>query len=89
MSIEKNIRSRIEKTDIDGFTFNEAPVKSEMAVVNSVRDEYRSSFELGAYGSNTDTVFSQFQQKLKQAGLDKVQAEFIKQYNAFLAQKKK
>ena len=83
-----NILSRKIQTDIDGFTFDETPVKSEMAVVNSIRDEYRSSFELGAYGDKTDETFEQFNQELDQGGLQTVLKEFLKQYEAYVSKKK-
>lgn len=86
--IESKITSRIIKTDIDGFTFDESNVKTEMSVLNSVRDEYLPSFELGAYGSNTSKIFEEFKQKINQAGLEKIQKEYLTQYKAYLAKNK-
>lgn len=41
------------------------------------------SFSLGIYGDDTENVFEQFKQQLLDAGIEDVNAEFIKQYNAY------
>jgi ABC-type glycerol-3-phosphate transport system substrate-binding protein len=89
VKIDQNIESRILKTETDGFTFDEAPVKAELAVVNSIRDEYLASFDLGAFGDKTSAKFEEFKGKIEKAGLKKVQDEFTKQLASYLAKSKK
>jgi ABC-type glycerol-3-phosphate transport system substrate-binding protein len=88
VSMEEKVKARILKTDIEGFTFDEGPVKPELVAINSIRDEYVPSFELGAFGSNTDAKFEEFKRKLDKSGLKKVQDEFTKQLSAYVAKKK-
>lgn len=89
ISKEADIEKRIIKTEIDGFTFDETPVKTELSVINSIRDEYTPSFDLGAFGSNTEAKYNEFKEKLNKAGLKKVQDELVKQYENYVAKKKK
>lgn len=89
VALEAKIEPRILVTKIEGFTFDEGPVKAELAVVNSIRDEYIPSFELGAFGDKTDAKFSEFKDKLDKAGLKKVQDELTKQLAAYVAKSKK
>jgi len=85
--MEDSIKKRVMKTDMDGFVFDETPVKTELAVINSIRDEYVSSFEVGLFGSNTDAKFEEFKTKLEKAGLQKVQDEMIKQLEEYKTKK--
>lgn len=88
VAMDATIQPRILLTAIEGFTFDEAPVKAELAVINSVRDEYLPSFELGAFGDKTEAKFDEFKGKLEKAGLQKVQDELIKQLEAYISKHK-
>jgi hypothetical protein len=59
-------------TDVDGFTFDEAPVQTEIQVVNSISDEYLYSFQLGVYGTKTEAKLEEFAQKVEAAGLETI-----------------
>lgn len=72
---------------IAGFTFDSSSVDTEIAVVNSVRDEYINNFALGVFGDNTEAKFNEFVEKLNAAGLETVQNEIIEQYKAYKANK--
>jgi putative aldouronate transport system substrate-binding protein len=70
-----------------GFSFDQDPVKTEVAAVQNVVSQYRKSLENGA--SDPATVLPEYQAKLKAAGLDKIIAEKQKQLDAWAADKKK
>jgi putative aldouronate transport system substrate-binding protein len=60
-----------------GFTFDQAPVKTEVVAVNNVVSQYKVALESGAL--DPDTVLPEFIKKLKAAGIDKIVAEKQKQ----------
>jgi putative aldouronate transport system substrate-binding protein len=64
-----------------GFSFDQEPVKTEVAAVQNVVSQYRKSLENGA--SDPATVLPEYQAKLKAAGLDKIIAEKQKQLDAW------
>ena len=66
-----------------GFTFDPSSVDTEMAVVNSVRDEYMNNFALGVFGDNTEAKLDEFVKKLQAAGLETIQNEILEQYNTY------
>lgn len=68
-----------------GFTFDPANVQSQYQAVSAVVDEYRMSFALGIYGADTESTFENFKSQLTAAGIDDVTAEFIKQYDEYMA----
>lgn len=68
---------------VAGFTFDSSSVDTEMAVVNSVRDEYLNNFALGVFGDDTEAKFNEFVSKLNDAGLATVQNAIIEQYNTY------
>jgi len=67
-----------------GFVFNPKPVQSEYAAVANVFNRYTKAIGNGTV--NIDAELPKFQQKLKDAGIDKViaekQAQLTKWYNA-------
>lgn len=73
--------------EIVGFTFDKAPVETELNVINSIRDEYEFSFVLGVYGDKTEEKFQEFKEKIQAAGLEKVTEEFKSQYKAYCEKK--
>ncbi|WP_240417221.1 ABC transporter substrate-binding protein [Paenibacillus periandrae] len=60
-----------------GFTFDATPVKTEIAAVTSVFNQYKSGLETGTIDPKTE--LPQFIAKLKSAGQDKIIAEKQKQ----------
>ncbi|GIO16612.1 ABC transporter substrate-binding protein [Cohnella xylanilytica] len=65
-----------------GFSFDATPVKTEVAAVTNVVNQYRSGLDSGSLDPK---VLTDFVSKLKQAGGDKIIAEKQKQLDAFLA----
>lgn len=70
-----------------GFRFNADPVKSEIAQIDAVGQEY----VVAAYSGfiDYDKFYPEFQNKLKSAGIDKVVAEVQKQFTEFQAKSAK
>ncbi|GIO14949.1 ABC transporter substrate-binding protein [Cohnella xylanilytica] len=68
-----------------GFTFNSEPVKTEIANMQAVRDEYQAS--LGTGTLDPEKYLPIYEEKLKKAGSDVVVAEMQKQLNAWLQEK--
>lgn len=56
-----------------GFTWDPTPVKTEVAALNNVLNEYRCGLEWGVL--DPDVALPEFRAKLKAAGIDKVVAE--------------
>ncbi|OPJ61949.1 ABC transporter substrate-binding protein [Clostridium oryzae] len=59
---------------LETFTFDDSNVKNEMAAINNVVTQYGLPLNLGMI-ADVDKGVTQYQQKLKQAGLDKVLKE--------------
>lgn len=68
-----------------GFTFNSEPVKTEVAAVVNIRQEYDDALETGAV--DPEEIVPQYIEKLKAAGLDKIIEEKQRQFDEFLANK--
>jgi putative aldouronate transport system substrate-binding protein len=68
--------------DIMAFRFDVEPVKNEMAAINALRDEYRPMLELGMQADIAQTV-AEWKQKAEAAGLNAIDAELERQYNAW------
>lgn len=68
-----------------GFTFNAEPVKTEVAALVNVGKEYDPALDTGSV--DPEKTLPKYTEKLKAAGLDKIQAEKQKQLDAFLASK--
>jgi putative aldouronate transport system substrate-binding protein len=68
-----------------GFTWNEQPVKTELAGINAVASEYAPGFAGGVY--DVDPTLAKMQDAYRSAGYDKVIAEFQSQVDKFLAEK--
>ncbi|GAA4876071.1 ABC transporter substrate-binding protein [Paenibacillus vulneris] len=64
-----------------GFTFDATPVKTEIAAVTNVFNQYKNGLETGTLDPKTE--LSQFNTKLKAAGIDKIIAEKQKQLDAW------
>jgi ABC-type sugar transport system, periplasmic component len=86
----KDVRSQFEAIELkdgiwpcDGFVFDDTSVKAEQAVVNSIVNEYKFSFDLGGYGDKTEATIDKMMGELKAAGLGKVTAEFKSQLKKY------
>lgn len=66
-----------------GFTFDPSPVQTQYTAVSTTVDEYKMSFALGIYGDDTEATYEAFVQQLKDAGMDEVNDEFLRQYNEY------
>lgn len=68
-----------------GFTFNQEPVKTEVAAVTNVMNQYRLALENGTL--DPDKNLPEFNKKLKDAGLDKIIGEKQKQLDEWAKSK--
>ena len=68
-----------------GFDFNTDSLKTEIASLKSVRDEFNNALISGSV--DPKVYIPKCQAKLKAAGIDKVMAEAQKQYDAWKAKK--
>ncbi|MBW4082441.1 ABC transporter substrate-binding protein [Paenibacillus sp. S150] len=69
----------------NGFQYSEEKVKAEMANINAVKNEFEAALETGAV--EPDKVLSDYIDKLKASGIEKVEAEIGAQWEAFLKNK--
>ena len=74
------------KNVLAGFTFDQEPVKNEIAKCNTVTAKYLPML-LSGFGDVNDNL-SKMNADLKDSGVDKIKEELKNQINAFLAQKK-
>ncbi|MDQ0900983.1 ABC transporter substrate-binding protein [Paenibacillus sp. V4I7] len=70
------------------FVFDESNIKNEMAALTTVRTKYKAMLSLGM-AEDVDKTISEFKDQAKKAGLDKIEAEFRKQMQAFLEKNNK
>ncbi|UUZ93526.1 ABC transporter substrate-binding protein [Paenibacillus sp. P25] len=75
-----------KKNVLAGFTFDQEPVKNEIAKCNTVTAKYLPML-LSGFGDVNDNL-SKMNADLKASGVDKIKGELKKQINSFLAQKK-
>jgi putative aldouronate transport system substrate-binding protein len=71
---------------ITGLTFNTEPVKTEIAAVTEVNNNYVKVLDLGLVADPVATL-AEYRAALLQAGIEKMQAEFQRQIDEFLASK--
>jgi ABC-type sugar transport system, periplasmic component len=74
------------KSKAVGFNFDVMPVKTEMAAVTNVINQYKNGLESGTLDP---ALIDEFNTKLKSAGLDKIIAEKQNQFDAWLNSGKK
>ncbi|GMK42486.1 ABC transporter substrate-binding protein [Paenibacillus sp. CCS19] len=75
-----------KKNVLAGFTFDQEPVKNEIAKCTTVMDKYLP-FLLSGFGDVNENL-SKMNKDLKDSGVEKIKEELKNQINAFLAQKK-
>ena len=68
-----------------GFTFDNAPVKTEYAACSAVQTQYRVALECGAM--DPDQALKEFNDALYAAGLQKIMDEKQKQLDEWAASK--
>lgn len=74
------------KSNAFGFVYNNSAVKTEVAAVTNVANQYRSGLEFGVL--DPDKALPEFIAKLKDAGIDKIILEKQKQLDEWLKNKK-
>jgi putative aldouronate transport system substrate-binding protein len=79
----KKINDEAEVSKYYGFKFNSDPVKTEVANVNAVNDEYYQGLATGT--TDPATVLPKYEAALRKAGAEAIQAERQKQLDAWLA----
>lgn len=81
----KEFNQSAMKSGAFGFTYDNSKVKTEVAAVNNVLNEYRAGLEFGVL--DPETALPEFLSKLETAGIDKIIAEKQSQLDAWLASK--
>lgn len=72
------------ESDIYGFIFDDSNVKTEMASISSVASQYGGPLYNGMIEkSKIDDSIKTYEEQLKQAGIDKVYEEVLKQYEQY------
>ena len=71
------------KSPAFGYYFDQEPVTSEVAAVNTVIEQYTPSLNCGAI--NPEEALPEFIEALKAAGMDKIIAEQQKQLDEWAA----
>jgi hypothetical protein len=84
INITENLDSRVQDIDIDGFRINVEPIAAEWAVMTALIEEYRSSFECGVFGDQTEAKLTEFENRLKTAGVDKLVANVRNDYATYV-----
>lgn len=84
VAIEDNQKQHMKLPPTNGFNFDQQPVKSEMAAVNSIRDEYLGMLELGKVDDVNGTI-DEMVSRMKKAGIDKIKDELLNQYQSWLS----
>ena len=74
------------QTIIAGFTFNQEPVKIEVARCAPVVEKYLPPLSCGLY-ENIEEKLTEFNNELRAAGVDAIKKELEKQLNLFLSEK--
>lgn len=74
------------RSSLTGFILNSDGLETEIAQINAVFEEYKN-LNRGTY-SDIDKVYSEYMNKVKTAGLEKVRESYQKQVDEFFADKK-
>lgn len=81
----KKLNDEAVEYPLSGFTFDNSNVTAEMTAIDTVNSQF-SVLNEGA--QNPDEYFEDFKERQKEAGVDKVLAEYQRQIDEFLANKK-
>lgn len=82
----KKINEEAEPSKLQGFTLDTDPIKTELAQVNAVIGEYKTTLNSGA-APDEKALYKEFVAKLIAAGDDKIVEEVQKQLNDWAATK--
>ncbi len=92
--IEARKQAMIDSQDLkvvasptEAFIFNDANVAFEVSAVNTILDEYIPSLQLGLIEDIDGTIATMIK-RAKDAGLDRIEAEFKKQYEEWYSKMK-
>ena len=84
INLRESISSKMVSTPIEGFVPDDTNIKMEMAIINDLcQNIYGPLIDTGLTNDVEETI-AEFNQKLKDAGIEKVQAEIQKQLDEFL-----
>lgn len=75
--------SAYSKIPFAGFTFDETPVKTEIAKMAAISEKYNKGLRCGIYADVVGTI-QKMNKELRSAGLDKVKTEIKKQMQKYL-----
>jgi len=84
VALDATFVDRLVLPPTNGFSFDQEPVKNEMAAIESIINEYQAVLELGMV-DDVDATIDEMVSRMYQAGLEKVKEEFLNQYHAWLA----
>lgn len=82
----KQLNADAAPSKMQGFTLDTDPIKTELAQVNAVIGEYKSTLASGA-APDADALYKDFVDKLIKAGDDKIVAEVQRQIDEWLTTK--
>ncbi|MCM3042068.1 ABC transporter substrate-binding protein [Paenibacillus motobuensis] len=82
----QKFNDRSERSIALGFSFDQEPVKSEMASIENVKKEFEDTLRSGAV--ETEQLMEKWKEKRKSAGFDRVKAEVDKQLAEWAATQK-
>jgi ABC-type glycerol-3-phosphate transport system substrate-binding protein len=73
---------------VDGFSFDDTGLSAEVALMSSIAQQYKFSFDLGVFGDETEEAYHKFVEELTAAGSEKVTAAMKEQLKTFLDNQK-
>ena len=82
----KKINAEAKPSKLRGFTLNTDNIKTELAQVNAVIGEYKTTLNSGA-APDVEAVYAEFKKKLEKAGNSKIIEEITRQLNEWKATK--
>ncbi len=80
----KEVNEKASASKLKGFTLNTDNIKTELAQINTVIGEYKTTLDSGA-APDPKGLYQEFVEKLKVAGDDKVIEEIKNQIDAWRA----
>lgn len=84
---QQDEQKKIEISKYMGFSFDPAGVENELTACNNVRQQYAPGLSSGST-NDFNATYTEFSDKLKAAGIEKVVAAYQKQLDDWLAKKK-
>lgn len=87
-TVERWKKELISNHPLDGFSFSDENVKSEVAVINTVITQYMKPIDVGLV-DDVEAAVEELRTKLREAGIDKVIAEVKAQVERYLAERNK